>query len=229
MARLILPSFDPPAPTTQASRDTAATLTEEARLAAFESGYKAGWDDAAAAEAAEQTRIGAELGRNLQALSFTYHEARAEVLRALAPLFEDMVGKLLPQAARAALPALVTERLLPAAAASADLRARITANPAALPALRAAIAPRTDMPLDLQPDATLAEGQVVLRLAGPDTGAGADTTEQRIDVDATIAAIDSAVAAFFAGTAAADAAPARPAEHPPQPQERQADDRHAHG
>ena len=56
---------------------------EDAKLASFESGYSAGWEDAAAAQADDQTRVSADLARSLQSLTFTYHEARNHVLKAI--------------------------------------------------------------------------------------------------------------------------------------------------
>ena len=37
---------------------------EETKLAAYESGYSAGWEDAAAAQSSDQTRVQADLARN---------------------------------------------------------------------------------------------------------------------------------------------------------------------
>ncbi|MEN8837451.1 MAG: flagellar biosynthesis protein, partial [Celeribacter marinus] len=50
---------------------------EQARATGYEAGYKAGWDDAIAADESVRTKIGAELERNLQDLGFTFHEARS--------------------------------------------------------------------------------------------------------------------------------------------------------
>ncbi len=86
---------------------------EEARLAAYESGYTAGWEDANAAQADDRTRMTAELARNLQSLSFTYHEGRAHVLKAIEPLLGELVGRVLPEIARELLAPLVLETLMP--------------------------------------------------------------------------------------------------------------------
>ena len=60
-----------------ASRDRCRSADlEEAKLAAFEKGYTAGWEDAVAAQDDEVAELRADLGRNLQALSFSYHEAQ---------------------------------------------------------------------------------------------------------------------------------------------------------
>ncbi|MFV0360116.1 MAG: flagellar biosynthesis protein, partial [Tropicimonas sp.] len=73
---------------------------EEERLVAFDSGYRAGWDDAAAAHADEQGRISAEFAGNLQELSFTYHEARNAVLGEMEGILKGIVDKVLPGTAR---------------------------------------------------------------------------------------------------------------------------------
>jgi hypothetical protein len=41
-----------------------ATAVEEAKVASFEQGYSAGWDDAVAAQQGDQSRIRADLARN---------------------------------------------------------------------------------------------------------------------------------------------------------------------
>lgn len=76
----IFESDEPGGPAETVVLDTSAL--EEARLASYDSGYAAGWEDATAAQSGDQSRIRAELARNLQALSFTYQEARSHVLRA---------------------------------------------------------------------------------------------------------------------------------------------------
>jgi flagellar M-ring protein FliF len=68
-------------PAAQAPSDPAPALADAERLAAYEQGYRAGWDDAVRAEAADQARIGAELARNLQEMSFSFHEARSRSSR----------------------------------------------------------------------------------------------------------------------------------------------------
>lgn len=58
---------------------------EEARLASYEQGFSAGWEDALAAQADDRKQLAADLAHTLQSLSFTYHEARAHILRGLEP------------------------------------------------------------------------------------------------------------------------------------------------
>lgn len=91
---------------------------EETRQHAYEAGYKAGWEDASSAHAAGQAELRAEVARNLQAMSFTYHEARGQILRAIEPLLTDIAASLLPEVARIAflifLPFLVIDLVVAA-------------------------------------------------------------------------------------------------------------------
>lgn len=188
MALLKLEVFEPAAPNPSATVVTDLGALEEARLAAYEQGYTAGWDDAAAAQSSDQSRIKADLARNLQTLSFTYHEARVHVLRALAPLLQEMVGRLLPQMAREALAPVVLETLMPLAEQLAETPVTLILNPAARPAVEALVEQATGLPLTLVEEPTLGEGQVYLRLG---------EAEMRIDMDRATTEIAEAVRGFF--------------------------------
>ncbi len=161
---------------------------EEARLAAYEQGYSAGWDDSSAAQSDDQRRLGADLARNLQALSFTYHEARAHVLRAIGPLMQDMTARLLPEVARDALAPVVLEALMPMAEAMADTPVTIVLNPAARRAVEALLEQATGLPVTLREEPSLGEGQVYLQLGD---------AEARVDLDRATAEITAAVRGFF--------------------------------
>lgn len=170
---------------------------EEARLQAYEQGYTAGWDDAVAAQAADRDRIGADLSRALQALSFTYHEAREHVLRAIEPLMTEVVGQVVPVAARAALGALVVETLRPLAAQASLAPVRMTVHPDSRAAVEQALLLEPALPVELVADPAL--GPTEARL---DLGQG----ERRIDPGETAVALAGAVADFFAVTLNRDAA-----------------------
>jgi hypothetical protein len=161
---------------------------EEARLAAYELGFTAGWDDATAAQADEQSRLRQELARNLQSLGFTYHEARVHVLRALEPLLADIVGRLLPALAREALAPVVLETLLPLAAEMAEAPITLVMGPGARPAIESLLEQATGLPLTLVEEPTLGDGQVYLRLGD---------TETRIDLDRATARIAAALRGFY--------------------------------
>ena len=113
-------------------------LLEETKLSAYDSGYAAGWEDATAAQSEDQNRVRADLARNLQSLGFSYHEARAHVLKALEPLLRQITGQLLPELARDSLAPMVLEILMPLAEKLADTPITLVLNPAARPAVEAA-------------------------------------------------------------------------------------------
>lgn len=164
------------------------TALEEEKLNAYETGYKAGWDDASAAMDEDQTRIRAELARNLQTLSFTYHEARSHVLKAIEPLLLQIVGQLLPEIAREALAPFVLETLVPLAEGLGNAPVKLVINPIARPAVEALLDQATGLPLLIEEEPTLGEGQVYIRLG---------TIETQVDLDKATADIASAVRGFF--------------------------------
>ena len=161
---------------------------EESKLASYDQGYSAGWEDAVAAQTEDQGRLRADLGRHLQALGFSYQEARMHVLKAIEPLLIDITGRLLPDLARETLAPVVLEALMPLAEAMADTPVTLVMNPAARPAIEQLLDRATGLPLILQEEPTLSEGQVYLRLG---------TAETRVDLDHAIAEITAAVRGFF--------------------------------
>ncbi len=69
---------------------------EEQRLAAFEQGYGAGWEDAVQAQEQNRGKVSAELARALEDMSFTYHEALTRMSLSLEPMFQSLVHLVLP-------------------------------------------------------------------------------------------------------------------------------------
>jgi flagellar assembly protein FliH len=185
--RFQLETFDTAADDTEAVLLNLSDL-EEAKLAAFEKGYSAGWEDAVAAQDTEAARLHADLGRSLQELSFTYHEARVHVLHAMEPLLRDMVSKVLPLLGRESLSRIVLEHLLPLAEGLADAPLQVMLNPASRDTVEDHLAARSSMPLRFVEEPSLGEGQVYLRLG---------ETETRVDLDGVVTAIAAAVAGFF--------------------------------
>ena len=161
---------------------------EDAKLASFESGYSAGWEDAAAAQADDQTRVSADLARSLQSLSFTYHEARGHVLKAIEPLLRQVVGQLLPVLAKATLSDMVAEVLMPLAEGLAGAPITLMLNPAARSAIEDLVAKTSGLPLILIEEPTLGEGQVYLKLGD---------VEREVNLDRAVTEISAAVRGFF--------------------------------
>ena len=181
---LRLEEFDDP----QAPPAPASLAEDEARIAAYEQGYSAGWDDAVAAQSDEQGRIRADLGRNLQALSFTYEEARQAILRALVPALTEAMATLLPETARAALAPHVGALMEPLVAQMADVPVTLLVHPDQFDRVQDVLAQGPNLPWALRGEPSLGEGQALLRWG--DGGV-------RVDLDAACTRLRALLHAHF--------------------------------
>lgn len=188
MAHLRLEVFEPDAEPVETVPQQATTADQESRLEAYEQGYRAGWEDAANAHAEDQRRLRADLARSLQALGFTYQEARSHVLKSLAPLMQDMVSKLLPEMAREALAPTVLETLMPLAEQLADEPVTLVVHSDDRAAIEALLEQATGLPVTIVEEPTLGEGQAYLRLGGQ---------EVHVDLARATTEIAAAVRGFF--------------------------------
>lgn len=178
-----------PAPETPGAADP----DEELRLAAYEEGYGAGWEDATTAQSDARAEREAEAARHLQMLSFGYHEARQHVLMSLEPLLQEMTAQLLPAMARAALVPVVADTLMPLADRMADAPVTLRIAPEVRDLVdRLMPATKQGIPLRIVEDPALTGGQVMVTAPGT-----AGPAEMRIDLDAATTAIAQAVADFF--------------------------------
>ncbi len=192
MCAIRLEVFETPdASASRASMMLDQSALEDIRMQAYEQGYTAGWDDAAAAQTDDQSRIKADFGRNLQSLGFTFQEARTHVLRAIRPLLNQIITCLLPELAREVLPSVALEVLMPLADEMADAPVTIVVSPASRAAVEVLLEQATGLPLTLIEEPTLGDGQVYLRLGDIET---------RVDLDRATADIARAVRDFFAVT-----------------------------
>ncbi len=165
-----------------------ADALEDAKLAAFEKGYQAGWDDAVTAHEEEGERLRNDVARRMQELSFTFHEARAHVMRGLAPLMEQICARILPEIARAAIGDLVRDALMPLAEEAADRPVTVLVHPATRRAVTLTMKGLVAPPLEIVDEPAMGAGEVLLRFDGG---------ERHIDIDAAVAAIREAVTAHF--------------------------------
>ena len=163
-------------------------VLEDAHLAAFESGYQAGWDDASAAHAKNQNQTITDLSQNLQALSFTYHEAYTHVLAAIHPLLQQMVATVLPDLAQATLGIRIISEVGKMAASHANPDLELTVSSATRSQVEALLNEGLNMPVHLLDDDSLGSGEVFLKLG---------QEERKIDMTGLLASIDTAVNQFF--------------------------------
>jgi flagellar assembly protein FliH len=165
-----------------------ASALDEAKVTSFEQGYSAGWEDAAAAQSGDQSRIRADLARNLQSLAFTFQDARTHVLQAIRPLILEMTSRLLPEVAREALAPAVLEALMPLADELADAPLTLVLNPAVRDSVESLVTQATGLPVEIEEEPSLGEGQVYIRL-GP--------AETKVDLTQVTDDIAAAVRGFF--------------------------------
>lgn len=85
---------------------------EEQRLAAFEQGYGAGWEDAVQAQEQSRGQVSAELAKSLEDMSFTYHEAVTRMTLSLEPMFQSLVQVVLPETLDRGFAARLVEQLV---------------------------------------------------------------------------------------------------------------------
>lgn len=164
------------------------TALEELRLKHFDTGYKAGWDDAAAAHADSQQSITAEFADNLQRLSFTYHEARNAVLGEMEGILRGMVEKILPLTLQASLGEMILHRMTGVSSELAEVPIEVVISPANRDLVHGLVAGRIAPPLTILEEPSLGDGQAFLRLG---------QTEAKFDLDAVLEEISSAVSGFF--------------------------------
>ena len=160
---------------------------EDLRLNAYERGYVAGWEDGGTQQDADAAARKLAIERQVEQLNFTYHEARGHVLKALAPLFEAIVGTLLPAVARASVVPLVIEQLLPLAHAAAEAPVTLRISRGSRAAFDAAMAGQMLPPLDIMETDDLADGQAEFAFG---------IAETRIDLTQAAARIQRAIGQF---------------------------------
>ena len=87
------------------------TKETDGELAAFDRGYQSGWDDAQKENSADQQRASTALNQALQDLSFTYVEARSQILQDIRTVIEEMIKKILPRAGAELLSHKISEHI----------------------------------------------------------------------------------------------------------------------
>lgn len=163
-------------------------VVDEARLQSYDAGFAAGWEDATAAMAGDQARIGSELANNLQQMAFSFQEARVHILNAVQPVLTRLCTQLLPPLAQTVLAPVVLDTIMPILDDLTEAPVHVLLNPAARPAVERLLSQAAGLPLVIVEEPTLGEGQVYLRLG---------SVEHRVDLDDAVAQLTNAVRDFF--------------------------------
>ncbi len=198
MAQLLfLEEFEPTTPASHGGlglqlqgANSKSAAVEAARVAAYEQGYSAGWDDAVNAAGKEQDKISTDFSHKLQDLSFTFYEAKSHVIHSLSPLLMAMVNKLLPELVAQAIGQKILEEILPLAELAAETPIQVVVAPCNRAALEPLLANATTAPLELVEETTLGPGQVFLR---------SGKFEKHIDLESAIQRISEAITSVETG------------------------------
>ncbi len=161
--------------------------TEELRLNAYEGGYKSGWDDATAEREKSDQLIAADLERNLHDISFTYSEARAEVLNGFGGLIKSILTSFLPAIAAEAVVPLVNAELEALLRDLGDLRCELLASPRTAAQLEWLISRHLEADLHIIPEPAFADGRVSLRFGNE---------EREVDMSGMVETMTTAIRDF---------------------------------
>lgn len=160
---------------------------EDQRLASFEQGYSAGWEDAFEAQENDQSRITGKLADNLGDLSFTYHEAVSQLMTSVEPVFYSIIDLVLPEIMMQTFGQHIVEQLC-------EMVRNQVSGPASLivpvgigATLTPILARDLTMQVNIVEDISLEDGRAYIRLG---------STEREIDVSALLESIREALDAF---------------------------------
>ncbi|MEM1074347.1 MAG: ABC transporter ATP-binding protein [Pseudomonadota bacterium] len=161
---------------------------EDQKLAAFEAGYQAGWDDAMKAQAQDKAKVTAEFGQNLMDMSFTYHEAVSKLTSSFQPVMQQIIKKILPETLRSALSAHILEQIAELSKDHLDAPVEIVVAEGNVKSVVDLAGKKLDRPFEVVAEATLGEGQAFVRIGD---------TERQVDLDGVVAEVNQAMTAFF--------------------------------
>ncbi|WP_299672852.1 ABC transporter ATP-binding protein [uncultured Roseobacter sp.] len=163
-------------------------VTEDQQLEAFEKGYQAGWDDAVKAQSDSTAKISAELGQNLQDMSFTYNEALSKLTLSLKPILTEIVDKLLPSIAQSTLGPKIVDQLMEMIKEQPHQPIEIVVSPVNIEAIQTLAAEKLKDPFEVVGEPSLGDGQAYVRIGD---------TERSVDLEAVLSGVSSALTAFF--------------------------------
>lgn len=160
----------------------------DAKLASYEDGYKAGWEDAVKATDDEEKRLNDALVQRFEDLSFTYHEAHSKLSSAMKPLLTRFVTKLLPDVMHKALQAQLIDQIGKMIEAQSEQAIEVAVAPEQHAAIETLLADRLSNPFAVTAEPALTQGQIYLRV---------NQTEREINLDEVLSGISEAVDAFL--------------------------------
>lgn len=157
---------------------------EALRARAYEEGYRAGWADALEQQRTDEAARRAAAEEALQAVAFSFHEARDGLESCVVDMAAQMIDRLLPDLLPAAMPHVLDRELRSLAARHLNGRLDLLCAPSVCQGLRDLAARVPGLEVTLVPEPSFSEAQVQLRI---------DQTTRMIDLDAVLAVLRGAL------------------------------------
>lgn len=161
---------------------------ETEKLQSFEEGYQAGWKDSCSSGMESQVTLSAGVAKNLQEISFGYHEARSKMHQAIAPLLEAIFSIFLPQLLQEMLGPTVLENLTEMMRERLDKPIEISVSQANFEGLSSFLDAQLSLPFMVLKEADLSGDEVYLRLGDQ---------EREINFDDLIAEVRTRTLSLF--------------------------------
>ena len=160
---------------------------EEQRLASFDQGYSAGWEDATQAQESSRGQVSDDLARSLEDMSFTYHEAVQWMAQSLEPMFQSLTKVVLPEAMDRGFAARLAEELTDMARTQIGQPMQVFVPEGRAAEVEGMIPDAISSPVQVVEDASLDLGQARLKVG---------ISQREVDCSGVLAAIDQAFQAY---------------------------------
>lgn len=161
---------------------------EDEKLQSFESGYKAGWDDAIKAQADDGARLSAEFSQNLQDIAFTYQDAVTKLSKSFEPVFIQVIEKVLPEICKETLAVHIAEQVQKLISDTIAQPVEIVVASTNQAKVKALLTTKLKEPFKLTTTSDIGEHEVFVRVGD---------TEKQIDFGSIIESVSKAATAFF--------------------------------
>ena len=130
----------------------------------FERGYNSGWADANENQQQKQETEFSELVRNLQDMTFTFYEAKAQIMNDLRPLFSEILDKTLPELTSKTYIQELVDKIEAGIASQHSPKIHVELCAADHSALIARLDQHSDLPVEFHTTDHLQPGQVHLSI-----------------------------------------------------------------
>jgi flagellar biosynthesis/type III secretory pathway protein FliH len=161
---------------------------EERRLAAFEEGYAAGWEDSAKAYGQEKGQSLSDLASSLADIHFTFQDAYSAILKEMEPVLRKMIDAVLPELATRSIGAHAVAELMNTLKNTPGVDLTITAHPSAKDRIATALHDATMPPVHLLTDDGFSPSQLII---------GTESAETEINFETVFKGLEASLATLL--------------------------------